>query len=187
MRDGNWTTHCEGTAVVRTSPEQNGLATQTSTSHPHKLARNNTRTTKLDKITHKDSDPYQLHPLTIYRCLQHALTSAASFKHHCDSSPDSTVGLKVPEIEEFRVWSSEEETSAGHWKVHAVTREVEPKQQVLACVDVDLVDKTEAAACTLRGLQVMMCEDEQQEAFDDHPPPREPNARVPAFLRPLLK
>lgn len=96
-------------------------------------------------------------------------------------------GLKILEVEEFRVWSSEEQTSAGHWKVHAVGREVGPEEQVSACVDVDLEDEAGAVACTLRGLQVVRCEGEALEAFDTSVPPREPNALVPAFLRPLLK
>ncbi|KAH8770753.1 hypothetical protein F5883DRAFT_520559 [Diaporthe sp. PMI_573] len=122
----------------------------------------------------------------------HALAFAPSRKHHSDEcgggadpKSSSTDGLKVAEVEEFRVWSSGERTSGGSWTAHAVNQDVSLEDQV-ACVDVDLEDETGAVASALVGLQVMRCEGEVHEAFDMDLPPPEPNARVPAFLRPLL-
>lgn len=187
VRDGRWTTHCEGTAVVKTSLNQNGTITQTNGSDLDKTTKNYSRTTTLDRITREDSDPYQLHPLTIHGCLQHALASAASYKHQNgdgDLKMSSSVGFKVAEIEEFKVFSGGEETR-GDWTAHAINRSATPGDQV-ACVDVDLKDETEAVASTLRGLQVMRCEEETQDAFDNDLPPPDPKARIPPFLRPLL-
>ena len=187
VRDGRWTTHCEGTAVVSTQPDHNGFIKQAKGPEPERPTTNSDRTTTLDKITREDSDPYQLHPLTIYGCLQHALRCPGLDKQRNggggDSKPGSTVGLKVVGVEEFRVWKSEAHTCGG-WTVDATDRGVSLGDGV-ACADVDLMDETGAVASTLRGLQVTRC-DEAHEAFDTDLPPPEPHARVPAFLRPLL-
>ncbi|KAK7731959.1 hypothetical protein SLS63_005257 [Diaporthe eres] len=187
VRDGRWTTHCEGTAVVSTHPARNGSTTENSGPDLDASAKKSSRTTALDRITREDSDPYQLHPLTIYGCLQHALASATSDKNTGggggDSKPGSTVGLKVIEVEEFKVWSGEEKT-CGSWTVHATRRSATLGDQI-ACVDVDLKDEAGAVASTLRGLHVIRCE-ETHEAFDTDLPPPDPKARIPAFLRPLL-
>lgn len=185
VRDGQWTIHCEGTAVSSTRPDQTRSATQTSGPNPDTLIKHD-RTATLNRITREDSDPYQLHPLTIYGCLQHALASAAPEKHgNNGGNPNlgSTVGLMVSEIDEFRVWSGRERTR-GDWTVHAIDRAETSGDQV-ACVDVDLEDENGAVASTLRGLRVTRCE-ETHEAFVADVPPPERNARVPAFLRPLL-
>lgn len=176
--DGRWTTHCEGTAVIESKPAHNGLTTQASGSNPNKLAEKCSRTATLDRIAREDSDPYQLHPLTIYGCLQHALASAAPGEQHGG-------GAKVAEVEEFKLWRSGERTCEGNWTAHAADRDVLLEGQV-ACVDVDLGDEGGVLASTLRGLQVVRCEGEPREAFDADIPPREKNALVPAFLRPLL-
>lgn len=178
VRDGQWTTHCEGTAVVGTNLNHNGLALQTNGSNLHKLKKSSSRTTTLDRITREDSDPYQLHPLTIYRCLQHALASTES-EEHCG-------GVKIAEVKEFKLWSSEERKSVGQWTVHAVDNSGWLEDQE-ACVDVDLQDEAGNVTSTFKGLQVVRCEGETHEAFDINVPPPERNARVPAFLRPLLK
>ncbi|KAL2291440.1 hypothetical protein FJTKL_12841 [Diaporthe vaccinii] len=187
VRDGIWTTHCEGTAVVSTHPARNGLTTDTGGPDLDTSAKRSIRTMVLDRIMREDSDPYQLHPLTIYGCLQHALASAASLKHPDGGGGDyksgSTVGLKVIEVEEFKVWSGEEKTRGG-WTVHATNRSAALGDQV-ACVDVDLKNEAGAVASALRGLQVTRCE-ETHEAFDTDLPPLDPKARIPAFLRPLL-
>lgn len=192
VRDGRWTTHCEGTAAVSASLHQNGSTTQNGDAQ--KLNGNCSHSTStLNRITPKDSDPYQLHPLTIYGCLQHALASAASTRQHgqgCDGGgdlkPGSKVGLKIAAVEEFRVWSSEKRTFGGDWTVHAANRDVKLEDQV-ACVDLGLKDETGAVASTLLGVHVTGCEGEVYEAFDTDLPPPEPNARVPTFLRPLLE
>lgn len=178
VRDGQWTTHCEGTAVVGSNLNQNGLTLQTNGSNLHKLTKSSGRTTTLDRITREDSDPYQLHPLTIYKCLQHALATTKSVEH--------SGSVKIAEVEEFKLWSSEESKSVGKWTVDAVDHSGKVEDQV-ACVDVDLKDETGAAASTFKGLNVVRCEGETLEAFDTNVPPPERNARVPAFLRPLLK
>lgn len=187
VSDGQWTTHCEGTAIVSTQLDQNGLIEQTNGSNPEGLTKNYNHTTTLDKITREDSDPYQLHPLTIFECLQHALACPGLVKHQNggggDSKPGSTVGLKVTELEEFTVRRREEQAS-GDWTVDASDRSVTPGDGV-AGVDVDLKDGTGAVACTIRGLRVTRC-DETHEAFDADVPPPEPKRRVPPFLRPLL-
>lgn len=186
MRDGRWTTHCEGTAVVSTHTDQNGSTKQASGPDLDQLIEKNNRTTTLDRVTREDSDPYQLHPLTIYGCLQHAVASAALEKNQngiYDAKPGSRVGLKVVEVEEFKLWSGEKKT-CGDWTVHAINQNKTLGDQV-ACVDVDLKDATGAVASTLRGLQVTRCE-ETHEAFDTDLPPRDPKARIPPFLRPLL-
>lgn len=186
VRDGRWTTHCEGTAVIRTHPDHNGSITQTSSPNLDQVAKNDTRTATLARITREDSDPYQLHPLTIYGCLQHALAWAASEKHPergGDLKPGRTVALKVVEVEDFKVLSAGEKTR-GDWTVHATNRSATLADQV-ACVDVDLKDEAGAVASILRGLQVTKCE-ETHEAFDTDLPPPDPKARIPAFLRPLL-
>lgn len=178
VRDGHWTTHCEGTAVIGTNLDHSGLTKQINGAGPHKLIGDDSRTTTLDRVTGDDSDPYQLHPLTIYRCLQHALASTESEKHGG--------GVKISEVEEFKLWASDERKSLGKWTVHAVDHSARVKDQV-ACVDVDLKDEAGAVASTFKGLQVVRCEGETHEAFDTNVPPPERNARVPAFLRPLLK
>lgn len=183
VRDGHWTTHCEGTAAISTSLDQNGSKMKTHGSNPRNL-----NTTILKRITDEDSDPYQLHPLTIYGCLQHAVVSAASGRHHGEDSGghgDLKSGLKIAEIEELRLWSSKERTSGGEWTVHTASRDVDSKDQV-ACVDIDLKDETGAVASTISGLKVTRCEGEVHEAFDADLPPPDPKARIPAFLRPLL-
>lgn len=179
VRDGRWTTHCEGTAVVSTSLNHNGVTTQAGTSNRHKITKEYSRTTTFDSIKSVGSDPYQLHPLTIYRCLQHALESAASGEQY-------GAGVKVAEFDEFRVWTSEERTCGGNWKAHAVDRGARLEDQVVACVDLDLEDENGAVTSSFRGLRVVGSEGETHEAFDADMPPPEPNARVPAFLRPLL-
>lgn len=187
VRDGRWTTHCEGTAVVSTHTARNGLTADTSSPDLDISAKKSTCTMALDRITREDSDPYQLHPLTIYGCLQHALASATSDKHTGgggDPKPGSAVGLKVVEVEEFKVNVGEEKT-CGDWTVHATKRSATVGDQV-ACVDIDLKDEVGAVASTIRGLQVMRCEEETHEAFDTDLPPPDPKARIPAFLRPLL-
>lgn len=178
VRDGQWTTHCEGTAVFGTNLNHDGLTLQTNGSNLHKLNKSSSRTTTLDRITREDSDPYQLHPLTIYRCLQHALASTESEEHGG--------GVKIAEVEEFKLWSSEQRKSVGKWTVDAVDHSGKVEDQV-ACVDVDLKDEAGAAASTFKGLNIVRCEGEGLEAFDPNAPPPERNARVPAFLRPLLK
>lgn len=193
VRDGRWTTHCEGTAVISTYVDQNGSKTQTNGTNTQDLAEKYDRNTKiLKKITDEDSDPYQLHPLTIYGCLQHTLMSAASGRHHGEDSGDhgdlksgNKAGLKIAEIEELRLWSSKERTSGGEWTAHASNRDAELKDEV-ACVDMDLKDETGAVASTISGLKVTRCEGEAHEAFDTDLPPPDPKARIPAFLRPLL-
>lgn len=187
VREGRWTTHCEGTAIVGTHPDQNGSIRQTSGPDLDQFTNNHTRTTTIARITGEDSDPYQLHPLTIYGCLQHALASVASDEQHNgggDPKIGNTVGLKVVEVEEFKVCSAGEKTR-GDWTVHATNRSATLADQV-ACVDVGLKDEAGAVASILRGLQVTMCEEETREAFDTDLPPPDPKARIPAFLRPLL-
>lgn len=179
VRDGHWTSHCEGTAVVSTSLDHNGVTAQAGESNRHKVAKKDSRTTTFESIKSVGSDEYQLHPLTIYRCLQHALASAASGEQHGG-------GAKVAEVDEFRVWSSDKRICGGNWTAHAVDRGARLEDQVVACVDLDLEDKTGVVASSFRGLRVMRCEGEPREAFDADIPPPEPNARVPAFLRPLL-
>lgn len=178
VRDGQWTTHCEGTAVVGTKLNQNGLTLQTNGSDLDKLTKSSSRSATLDRITREDSDPYQLHPLTIYRCLQHALASTES-EEHCS-------GVKIAEVKEFKLWSSEERKSVGKWTIHAVDNSGWLEDQE-ACLDLDLKDEAGNVASTFKGLQVVRCEGETHEAFDINVPPPERNARVPAFLRPLLK
>lgn len=178
VRDGQWTTHCEGTAVVGAKLNQNGSILHTNGPDFHKLSKSSSRTATLDRITREDSDPYQLHPLTIYRCLQHALAANAS--------PNNGGGVKVAEVEEFKLWCSKERKSLGKWTVDAVDHSGKGEDQV-ACVDVDLKDEAGAAASTFKGLNVVRCEGETLEAFGANVPPPERNARVPAFLRPLLK
>lgn len=186
VRDGQWTIHCEGTAVSGSPSNQTGSTTRTSGPNSDTFIQKRDRTATLNRITREDSDPYQLHPLTIYGCLQHALASAAPEKHSNnggDPSPGGTVGLRVSEIDEFRVWSGRERTP-GNWTVHSMSRE-ETLVDHVACVDIDLEDEAGDVASTLRGLRVARCE-ETHEAFDADVPPPERNARVPAFLRPLL-
>ena len=191
VRDGRWTTHCEGTAVVSAHMNYNGWTPQTNGSNFHKHTKDYLHsTTTLDRITREDSDPYQLHPLTIYGCLQHALASAAMEEHagnggSGDIRPASADGLKITDVEEFRVWSSGERMGVGGWTAQAVNRGVRLEDQV-ASVDIELKDETGAVASILRGLQVTRCKGEMHEAFDKDLPPPEPKARVPAFLRPLL-
>lgn len=188
VRDGLWTTHCEGTAVVSANLNgglSNGIGPLESVGN---FGRD---TMTLKRIMVEGSDPYQLHPLTIYRCLQHALAFAASKEHDLGDDcgnlrSGSSDGLKVVEIEEFRVWESEERASGENWAVRAVHRDAVLRAQV-AKVDIDLRDETGTVAATMLGLQVTKCEGEKLEAFDKDLPPPEPNARVPAFLRPLLK
>lgn len=189
-RDGLWTTHCEGTAVVSANPDDglsNGIGPLES------IGNFGRDTMTLKRIMVEGSDPYQLHPLTIYRCLQHALAFAVSKKHHSDAGNTGgdlrsgfNDGLKIVEIEEFRIWESEERASGENWAVRAVHRDAVLRAQV-AKIDIDLKDETGTVAATMLGLQVTKCEGEMLEAFDKDVPPPEPNARVPAFLRPLLK
>lgn len=178
VRDGQWTTHCEGTAVVGAKLNQNGSILHTNGPDFHKPSKSFSRMTTLDGITREDSDPYQLHPSTIYGCLQHALSATAS--------QNNGGGVKVAEIEEFKLWSSEERKSVRKWTVHAVDHSGRFEDQV-SCVDIDLEDEAGAVASAFKGLQVVRCEGETYEAFDTNVPPPERNARVPAFLRPLLK
>lgn len=186
VRDGQWTIHCEGTAVSGSRSDQTGSTTRTSGHNSDIVIQKHDRTATLNRITREDSDQYQLHPLTIYGCLQHALEYAAPDNHSNnggDSKLGSTVGLMVSEIEEFKVWGGRGRTP-GNWTVHSASRE-ETLVGHVACVDVDLEDEAGDIASTLRGLRATTCE-ETHEAFGADVPPPERNARVPAFLRPLL-
>lgn len=193
VRDGHWTTHCEGTVVVSASLDQIESTTQNGEMDPRELSKtSDSNTTVLKRIKGEDSDPYQLHPLTIYGCLQHALVSAASGRHHGengsghgDLKSGSKSGLKIAEIEELRLWGSEKGTSGKEWTARAANRDVKLKDQV-ACVDIDLKDETGCVAATISGLQVTRCDEGVREAFDTDLPPPDPKARIPAFLRPLL-
>lgn len=186
VRDGQWTTHCEGTVVVSTKLDDrpsSGLG-------PLEFDRNSgSGTMALQKTMDETSDPYHLHPLTIYRCLQRALVFAASKEHPVGAGGlglGSSDGLKIVEIEELRILGREEQAAGENWKVLAINRDTMLEDH-MACVDVALKDEAGAVIATALGLQVTRRHGEVYEAFDKDVPPPEPNALVPAFLRPLLK